>query len=429
VRVWNGYAFLARTSEVLDRDLPDPVTLTSALTSRYDLAVRADLDSIPKGMKTIFLDYLRAETETQLQQRDNENDAEYQMRRLGGMNNLEFIENLLTDGKDITFGVDASTENKQVAIEFAINAAADSKFAKELADLGGKRSYFAAAVDENVPLSASASMTSQKREQERNAAALDTLEQSLTQRLEEEKIDASGVADVFKSLRATNESGHFDAFLRLAGSPPGPFVLVGGLRVQQGRALGRGITSLLNAIPEKPPGLELNADSHNGVTFHRIVFNDAPEGIRRVFGDQPALYGGAAPDAVWLALGGSDAMPALREAMNRVAEALAAGLRPREAAAPFRLIVRTSNWVGFGDENDSDRQMAERAFSKGQDTVTVEVRPTASGIRTQVLLEEGFIRWIGLQVAHRFDRRQEAEEQRRAAEQLEEQQRAGQQGR
>ncbi|HUG91438.1 MAG TPA: hypothetical protein VML55_11420 [Planctomycetaceae bacterium] len=404
-RLINGYVFIARTAEVLDRDFPDPATFTSALTSRYDLAVRADLDSVPKGMKTLFLDYLRAETEAQLQQRDGEPDAQYQMRRLGGMNNLELLEGLLTDGKDLTFGIDASAENQRVAVEFAINAAPDSKFAKQLTDLGGRRSYFTAALDEQVPLAASASWASQKREQERNAAALDTIEKALAQRLQDENIDATGVADVFTALRATNEGGHFDAFVRMAGSPPGPFVLVGGLRVQQGRTLARGVTSLLNAIPDKPPALEMNADSHNGVTFHRLVFADAPPPIRRVFGEQPAFYAGAASDAVWFALGGTDAMPSLREAMNRVAEATAAGVRARETAAPFRLIVRTSNWLGFGGEQDTDRQMAEQAFAKGQDTLTVEVRPTDSGVRTQIVLEEGFIRWLGLQVARNFDRR------------------------
>jgi hypothetical protein len=409
----NGYAFLARTEEVLDREFPDPVTLTSALTSRYDIAVRADLESVPEGMKTIFLDYLRAETEAQLQQRDGEPDAAYQMRRLGGMNNLEFVEGLLTDGQDVTFGLDASAENQRIAVEFAINAKPDSAFAKQLADIGGKRSYFTAALDEQVPLAASASMMSGKREQERNAQALDTLEQAVTQRLEEESIDPAGIADVFSSLRATNEAGHFDAFVRLAGSPPGPFVLIGGLRVQQGRTLARGLISLLNALPEKPPGLELNVDSHNGVEFHRMVFSDIEPEVQRFIGDQPAFYAGAASDAVWFALGGTDAMPTLREAMNRVAESVAAGVRTRETAAPFRLIVHTSAWLGLGGDgdDDTDRRIAEQAFSKGQDTVTVEMRPTESGFRTQVVLEEGFIRWLGLTIARRFDRNQEEQEQ------------------
>jgi hypothetical protein len=400
----HGYVFAGRTEESIERDFPDPVTLTTALTSRYDIAVRADLDSVPEGMKTIFLDYLRAETETQLQQRDNEADAEYQVRKLQAMNNLEFIEGLLTGGKDVTFGIDASAENKRVAVEFALNAEPDSAFARQLTELGGQRSYFSAALDEQVPLAASASWSSQKDEQERNAAALDVVEASLAQRLKDENIDAAGIADVFDALKATNEAGHFDGFVRLAGSPPGPFVLVGGLRVQQGRTLARGVTSLLNAIPEKPPILQLNADSHNGVTFHRVDVHEAGGPIRNVFGDQPAFYAGAAPDAVWFALGGSDAMPALREAMNRVAEARAAGVRPRESAAPFRFVLHLSNWVGFGDPSDTDRQLAEQAFLKGQDTLTIEVRPTESGLRMQILLEEGFVRWLALQVARRFDR-------------------------
>lgn len=188
VRVQNDYAFIARTPEVLDREFPDPVTLTNALTSRYDVAVRAGLDSVPEGMKTIFLDYLRAETEAQLQQRDGEPQAAYELRRLSGLNNLEFIEGLLTDGKDVTFGIDASAENQRIALEFGVEAEPDSKFAKQLTDLGGKRSYFTAAVDEQVPLAASASWASGKSEQERNAKALDTLEQAVSQRLEEQSI-------------------------------------------------------------------------------------------------------------------------------------------------------------------------------------------------------------------------------------------------
>ena len=47
------------TSKPSTANLPDPGPLTKGLTTRYDLAVSINMDGIPKGMRTMFMDLLR----------------------------------------------------------------------------------------------------------------------------------------------------------------------------------------------------------------------------------------------------------------------------------------------------------------------------------------------------------------------------------
>ncbi|MBW3539077.1 MAG: hypothetical protein KY476_02290 [Planctomycetes bacterium] len=416
IQIAHGYAFIGRSEATIDRELPDPAALTQQLATRYDFAVRADLKTIPETARTLFLDYLRAETETNLQQRDGEDDAQYQARRLSGLTYLEIAEGVLNDGEDLTFGLDASKDQQAMVLEWSVNATPDSKFAKILTDLGGKYSRFNAALTADIPLSLTSSVNYKTAAKQpdtfivRVAESLDVIERVASRRLQERGIDASPVAGIVKSLKATNEKGVLDAFVQFMGEPPGAFVLIGGIQVAQGQSLAAGLSGLIANLPEKPAGLELSVDSHNGVSFHRFTPPEVDGGLERVFGQQLAAYFGVGPDALWFAVGGADAMPTLRESMNRVAEAAAAGPPPRTAKqAPFRLVLHLGRWIAMmgTDERQRDpgRRISEDAFAKGNDTLTMELRPTEHGLRFQIQLEEGFLRLVGLGIARRYDRR------------------------
>ncbi len=60
VKLQGGYAYVSTNVAAFDRELPDPGPLTQSLTQRYDLAASLNIEGIPEGMRTIFLDFLRA---------------------------------------------------------------------------------------------------------------------------------------------------------------------------------------------------------------------------------------------------------------------------------------------------------------------------------------------------------------------------------
>ena len=230
VRLLDGYAFIGTDTDLLDGELPDPLKQTKTLAGRYDIAVAINLKSVPEGMKTVFLDFLRASAEAELQQRDDEPVGQYRLRRANGLSTLELVDLLLTQGENLTLGWNASAKDKTALVELSINATKDSKFAKYLKEIGSKRSAFASLLDRKIPLTASLSWMMDAREKKVLKELLQVAELGLSKGLNSgnaENPDAAKderAARVFKPLLATAEGGHVDVFVQFVRQPGGKFV-------------------------------------------------------------------------------------------------------------------------------------------------------------------------------------------------------------
>ncbi|MEO1994183.1 MAG: hypothetical protein ABGZ17_02805, partial [Planctomycetaceae bacterium] len=66
-----------------------------------------------------------------------------------------------------------------------------------------------------------------------------------------------------------------------------------------------------------------------------------------------------------------------------------------------------TRWLEINsDEENRGRELAKQAFDKGGDTVRLDFRPTESGARFRIHLAEGFLKFLGLAIASRYDRSQ-----------------------
>lgn len=402
------YAFVSEDATLLEQEFPDPVTLTQTLTARYDLAAMLNVKNIPEGMRVILTEALKAAIEADLQQRDDEPDAAYQLRKANGMSGLQFLEQLLTQGQDVTFGLDVSPENKGAVFEMSINAQADSKFAKYLHDVGRRPSSFASLLQTQAPLTASLSWTLADREKKVLLQLVKSAQITIAEQFAKSETDAAVFEDFFAPLTATAEAGHFDGFLQFLPRAGGEFVMIGGVKVLQGEQLAVGLSALLKKLQDQPDGLsvELGFDSHQGVTFHRVARKDRSEGPPGVLGENPKTYLGAAPRAVWFAVGSEAALTELKTAIDTVATA--EGVLPEGRDAPFELYFNMRPWIDRNptDENENPNrqlQQARDAFEPGSDALHVHLRPTERGVRLRAEMGEGFVRYIGLGAARRLD--------------------------
>ena len=121
---------------------------------------------------------------------------------------------------------------------------------------------------------------------------------------------------------------------------------------------------------------------------------------------RPSLHLGLSRDAVWFTLGAEDALPTAKAAVARVKEQ--AGRLGNPPAAPIRAAVNVTGW--FADEPDPEDDNAFRAreaFDPDNDRATIRFEPTAAGGgRLRVVLDEGFVRFLGLSIADGYDRSQ-----------------------
>lgn len=440
VKLQGGYAYVSNNADAFDRELPDPGPLTQSLTQRYDIAASVNIEGIPEGLRTIFLDFLRAQTEAEMQQRDDEPEAPYRARKAASMNNLKNIEAIVKDGKSLVIGVDASQEAKAIVLEFELKAKPSSGLAQNLKKFPGKPSVFANAYSEQIPLAMTGSWNLTDDDQKVFAEFVKAGQAGATEALKKQNLDPTPLEGIVKSLESTVTTGSVDFFMQFVGEPPGKFAIVGGIKIDRTADFATGLEGLIKQLGnlEGVAEMEVNAVTHNGVALHRILgAGNGDPGQRAMFGGMPALYIGAGRGALWFGVGKEGTDEQLKKAMTLVETVPAEPLTP-DRIAPFQVVLNLSSWLNLGgDEENQDPQnfppvpddpaqarrqaeqrarfqaqqkarsdAAKEAFKPENDRLLIRGRPTQDGFRLRLQFDEGFIKFLGLRAAQQLDQSQ-----------------------
>lgn len=411
VAVQGDYAFLAKNATSLDRRFPDPARLAKPLASRYDAAASLNLAEMPAGMKHLILDYARAKSEADLRRHPGETDAHFGGRKAGADAVLALYEQLVDDGRAVTLGWNVAHDRRLAELELDVTAARGSALAKRLAGLGDRSAQFERLPSDKSPLALSVSwILSGACRKLLRTEVLDASRRAALSTAEREKWSAAGrefLVQAYRSVSATVSAGHVDLAARVVGESPGPFVLLGGANIDESEKLAGDLARMLTEL-RNDPGIEsvqTGVVRHRGIVLHRIVPKVVSRLEERLYGKRPALYVGVGQGAVWFAFGGERALPDLQAAMDR-----AAGGSGQETQAsdgvPLQLSVQMSPWLAMLSDEDKSRRLAKyavEAFSKGGDTLRVEVRPVENGVRLRLEAGEGFIRLAALSLVRRIE--------------------------
>lgn len=408
----NGYLFLVgqegdETS--LDREFPNPESMTQRLTSQYDIAGSLMIKTIPPGMKTLIVSYFKAAAQGALQQQDGEPESVYRLRRANGEIWIDLAEKIANQGSEIILGARMEPELQQASIEFEIAGTRDSKFAKIFQKMAGKRTAFGNLLNTPATLTTSISIQFDENQRKPFSKYVDVFqkEQVASFKNEEDKADFQKITDsLFKTLRTTFDLGHFDAFGQIIGAGKEQFVLIGGVRYAASRDVPSRVEDLLEFLidfaSDNDPitKFELAQDSIDSLPVHRLKLGHVDQSVR-YFGETPYLYVYATPNTLWCAVGADGAMDKLREAVQTAAQ-------PQDPAqaknqVPVQIILRARNWLLAADEGVSEKSLVGRAnssFTSDNDAMTLEVRPTDSGLRIRTIFQGGFVALMGRNFAN-----------------------------
>lgn len=422
--VRDGYAFISRDENYLDGDVATLAKLAPQLEARYDAAVTLRIKAVSPLVRDVFLGFLRTQTETQLQRRDDEPLSQYMIRRANGISSLELIERVIRDGEQITLGIDLPEGSESTVVELNVDAAADSEFAQYLTDLASHPSSYGAMVNDREPFTFSASWMMEPREQKVGTEWVNSLERSLNERLaalepaaetaatprdpDAEPPSHSSVTRVVDPLRAMIDAGHLDVCVQFRTIEPGQFGLIGAMHLVGGETFASGLRELLSTLKAQGDDLNvtLDAEKHGEIIFHRLEAQEVPERDRRLYGDGSGLYIGSSARTLWFAVGSSRVLTELKSAIDRIEESAA---QPPARQAPVQLVLRANEWLELPRPEDAPPgrgELADEAFTGENDMLKLEVRPTESGARIRLELSGGYSRLLALWMSRQYDRSQ-----------------------
>ena len=427
IRLQDDYAHMlfrgGETDETLDmiisRDFGNPAQSFQTLTNDYDLAVKLDFSAIPELMRTTFLGFFRTAIETQLQQRDNETEAAYELRRMSGKQNLESIEYMLNEAQELVFGARVDQEQKQGNIDILIKARPNSDLARDIKNVPGKASYFSVITSrENLPVAVSMSMNVARRDRNTYLNFLTYAEKQLAEKLltEEERLQKNhSVQQFFAPIKSVIDKGHMDLFAQLVSTPSKKFALIGGMKVSPSTNLPAALLDLVNRVDQRGgDGVKIytNAETVQGIALHQLQPNvkTADDKQNRFLGGVPSLYVGADSQVIWFAMGTEIAVGALNEAIEQINNA-SPEARKEQRTAPFQAEFHMRPWLSLFSEAEIDQsgimKIFDGAFQKNNDLILITTQPLETGIRTRIQVDEGYLKLLGISISNQFDRVQE----------------------
>jgi len=403
-----GYLFLGgpdASEALMDKNFPDPMKLASRLTSQYDFAISLQIKNVPPNLKSIFLESLKMSSQAELQQRDDEPESAYRLRRANGDSWLELVDKIVTQGEEFTIGARMDAENHKANIDFEIAGTSDSKLAKFFQDMAGKQTYFGNLLTNPSTFTMSASVLLTDKQRPLLTSFFDAAKKDIGKQAEKNNnAGASKVIDpIFKVLTASADAGHLDAVAQLVGNEPGKFALIAGAKLMATRNLPNQMTELMQFVKDSVKGegplakLEIGVNEIDSFPVHRMEVKPPDKAGQTMFGEVAHLYLYASTQAVWVAFGGDSAMDALREAVGQVA--LPKDPQQSRNRVPLLFVTHANNWLTVANDENAGAKafndLARDAFKSENDSMQLVVRPTDSGVRLRVEFEEGFIALMG----------------------------------
>ncbi|WP_437230294.1 hypothetical protein SH661x_001885 [Planctomicrobium sp. SH661] len=404
--VRGDYAFMLPAGEgfLKDEEFPDPEKVAGPLASRYDLSISIRLRGIPPLIREVFSTFITQQFSAQMQQRDNERSEAFEARRAQGMSSMQYLQQLIRDGEEITVGVDATESGRRAVVEITTDAKPDSEFAKYLTGIAGRQSYFTPLLNTAHPLQFSVSWMMDKRETEAALGYLKAFRLFLKRELSEtSEATVDGLVD---ALEATVKQHHIDAVIQFLKRPGNHLVLVGGVKVVGSESVGQSFRDILAIIKEREDGHNIELDMHQfqGVSLSKIQVRRQDPKMIEIYGRAPDLLLGTGPGVLWFGFGGDDTLKVLDESID-----VATTAPPRAetaTTAPFQAILHASAWLKYVDEDDLNSpqgQVVQESLGPDNDSLRIEVVPTETGARLSLRFDEGFIHLVGALLAQLYD--------------------------
>ncbi|MCH2202924.1 MAG: hypothetical protein MK102_13205 [Fuerstiella sp.] len=446
VRVQNGYAFIQLPvmdpDQDFERPLFEPVGLLRKHTNAFDLSLTLDVDSIPKATRNLLLSFLTSTMSTLMQQRDEEADGLYEIRRAWMQADIDTLNLLLDECRQMTIGLSVDTERHLANVDFLIDIREGSTLLNEIFNSTAEPSYFAPILNDNAAFSLSISQILSDRNRKRGIGVLEGVKKELARQVDVKNLgpeldETSPVVAGLTALQDTFKKGHLDAFGQCYTDEDGNPVVIASVRVRHGETIAAGLNDILSRLQGQHnlETLRINIAEHAGIRFHRIGFSESERGRVGFPGSNNGLVFGCGSRSFWLGLGGEQTIHVVSSVIDQLQAAYEQPAQ-RAHSSNIRLIVNISQLIQLietarvtnsadatvsdrtdkepdtvtpGDRNSRQRngrrqfsatRRARRtawrkSFAEGGDRIRIDYHPTKNGVRFRVEFGEAFLKGIG----------------------------------
>ncbi|MCA9134113.1 MAG: hypothetical protein KDA45_13190 [Planctomycetales bacterium] len=403
VKHTGDWLYVAQTEDALAQLPADPLRILGELPRQYNLAVRVNVQALPKELKDMATAQMRVGFQRSLAEQRNQTDEERETARQMGEAQIQQIEQLISDTEQVIFGWNVESSKQRVTIDVAAQFAEGSKLAGQVAameNLSSDYTTFATPGSAAHFRFSSRIAEDDKAMQKQNLRnSMSQIEKQLEQSTDMPEETKAMLGELLRSLgkitEDTIDEGVFDGAASLSTADDTLRVLIGG-RLADGRELEQALKQALTSLAGQSNAaqVDLAYGSHQGFTLHRVVapLKIADPAAKDVLGDSLHLTLGTADKAFVVSLD-SAGDASLKAAIDRMDAAQAKAVAPFDGVIEVGQILRFAQAISPNSILDTALQTIQQY--SGKDKVVISGRMIPRGGMYRVAIEEGVLRAAG----------------------------------
>ena len=402
IRQLGSWAVVARNQDLLDLAPADPTSLFQGMGNDFDIAVRLQMQQVPKATRDMLIAQLRQGFEQAIAKQDQ---ADAEGTKQMAQSSIGQLEQIIADTDELMFAVNINQAEKQIAIEGYFTAVPNTDLAAVYGGQQAAPSQFSSVIRDDAASYYHASATIANEAVEQTIVSLETATGALHKMIdnsddlnEQQGKEVKELLDRVINLgKDSIKSGKIDlGALLLANQNDFQFVM--GSYVSDGKEAAQIVKDLAAKIEGETdaPRFIFDQETYNGVTMH-VVEADVPEKedeLREMFGTTLKVHIGTADQAVYLAVG-ERSMDQLKQLIDSGSVGQGSvGARPiGQLRVKLLPILQYAQSVESNDAISAMIDTLSRAADGGE--VYVVQSGIENGQRSKVSLSEGLLQAIG----------------------------------
>ena len=345
----------ANFEELFTMQLPTADAMISDVDRTKDLGFNAYLDRIPMGIRQLGWSMLSAAAGSQLQQRDDEPESTYTMRKSGGDLALALISSILFDIDNSSgWARFSSNEDGSLRGELKVRARNNSMLGKRLLDASGN-SRFAPILNDH----AAATLHLCTRLPDEGPLALQATGSWLTETMGREFSGDPAMVSAGQALAGilTGISDHrnLEFLIKVGWTPTSSGVIYGGIQLNEDPELLKSVHHLLTHLPGAPAGIDqlITLEDRQGM---QVIVLRSPESLsgepairelRELLGANIThLYLAHQNSCLWFSAGTENAVEIIRQSAERCSENSRAARTPLISAR-----IDAERWASYPQDD------------------------------------------------------------------------------
>ncbi len=395
-----GWAFFAENKEFLSGLPADPATLLGDLPKNYNIAVKLFVQNIPPELRRTGIDELKLGIARFLDSdaaRKNNIDRD-QAQQLSKMY-VGNLEKLLTEGDELMIGIGINETAKNIVLDIAGSALADTSLARTMALQADAKTNFAgfALSDAAVAMSLASKTTPEDIAQVREA--LKAYRTQIAKLIDDSPDIPANKREAIKGLLGplfdvigkTVESGRLDGGATVLLLPKSLSFAFGGT-VVDGPAVEKLLIQIADLAKDVPnaPKLQLNVGTIGDMKLNRLTapIPDHSREAREILGDNLDIIVGIGPKSVVVS-GGRNAEGLLKSVLDKSAQEREKAISPFQLTVGLLPILRFSQSI---DDNSIVKRMITSLEQGGSDQINIISQAAPQSNTTRIEIQEGIIR-------------------------------------